>query len=114
MPAPSKAYFYNTGKLRNGIEIRAECIFQAWASEARLVGNVAPSNYNPTGPWTRILGYQATPKLDSSHPPDENGERVIGETQAEYRKVPFLLAGSSFFTLPGRNRHFGTVMQLLA
>jgi hypothetical protein len=108
------AFFYNTGRLKNGLEIYASCVFQAWASEARIVGNVASMSYNPTGPWERVLGYQATSKINSSSPPDENGEKTIGQTQSEYRKVPFLLVGSTFFTLPGQNRHFGTLMQLLA
>lgn len=108
------AFFYNNGRLKNGLEIRASCVFQAWASEAKLVGNVASMSYNPTGPWDRVLGYKATHKINSSSPPHENGEKTVGETQSEYRKVPFRLVGSTFFTLPGQNRHFETVMQLLA
>jgi len=108
------AFFYNNGRLKNGLEIRASCVFQAWASEARLVGNIASMSYNPTGPWERVLGYRATHKINSSSPPHENGEKIVGETQSEYRKVPFRLVGSTFFTLPGQNRHFETVMQLLA
>jgi len=108
------AFFYNNGRLKNGLEIRASCVFQAWASAARLVGNIASMSYNPTGPWERVLGYRATHKINSSSPPHENGEKIVGETQSEYRKVPFRLVGSTFFTLPGQNRHFETVMQLLA
>ncbi len=108
------AFFYNHGPLKNGLEIYASCVFQAWASEAKLVGNVASLSYNPTGPWDRVLGYRATSKINSSSPPYENGEKTIGQTQSEYRKVPFLLVGSTFFTLPGQNRHFETLMQLLA
>jgi hypothetical protein len=110
----SYAYFHNTGRLKNGLEIYAHCIFQAWASEAKLVGNVASRTYNPTGPWHRVMGYNATSKINSTSPPDENGEKTVGSTQAEYRKVPFVLVGSTFFKLPGQNRHFEPLMQLLA
>jgi hypothetical protein len=107
------AYFYNKGPLTNGLVIQAHCIFQAWASDARPVGNLPTRTYRPTGPWDAILAYRATSKIQSNTPPIENGEQVIGPTQDEFRRVSFSPAGATFFKLPGQNRHFGTVMQLL-
>lgn len=107
------AYFYNKGPLTNGLVIQASCTFQAWASDARPIGNLPTRTYRPTGPWDAILAYRATSKIQSNTPPIENGEHVTGPTQDEYRRVSFSPAGATFFKLPGQNRHFGTVMQLL-
>jgi hypothetical protein len=107
------AYYFNEGPLTNGLVIQAHCIFQAWASDARPVGNLPIRTYRPTGPWDAILAYRATSKIQSNTPPAENGEQVTGPTQDEYRRVSFSPAGASFFKLPGQNRHFGVVMQLL-
>jgi hypothetical protein len=107
-------FFYNTGPFRNGLVIKAACVFQAWASNIRPVGNFPTQYYNATGNWEAILGYQATSKINSNTPPHENGEKTVGPTQDEYRRVPFRAAGAVFFTLPGQNRHFGSVMNLLS
>lgn len=107
------SYFYNNGPLTNGMVIEANCVFQAWASNVKPVGNLPSQFFNPTGPWDVVLAYQATPKIQSGTPPHENGEQVTGPTQDEYRKVPFSPAGATFFTLPGQNRHFGSMLQLL-
>jgi hypothetical protein len=108
------AFFYNAGPLRNGLVIKADCVFQAWASNVRPVGNLPTEHFNPTGNWEAVLSYQATSKINSRTPPHENGEKTVGTTQDEFRKVPFRAGGAQFFTLPGQNRHFGSVMQLLA
>lgn len=107
------AYYFNKGPLTNGIVIQSHSIFQAWASDIRPLGNFPTVHYRPTGPWDAILGYRATPKLQSGSPPTENGEAVTGPTQDEFRRVSFGAAGATFFKLPGQNRHFGSVMQLL-
>ncbi len=107
-------WFFNKGPLRNGLVIKAGCVFQAWASNIRPVGNFPTQYYNATGNWDAILAYQATSKIQSNTPPHENGEKTVGPTQDEYRRVPFRAAGATFFTLPGQNRHFGSVMNLLS
>jgi hypothetical protein len=107
------SYFYNRGPLTNGLVIEASCVFQAWASNVKPVGNLPSQYFNPIGPWDGVLAYQATPMIRSGTPPHENGEQVTGPTQDEYRKVPFSPAGPTFFTLPGQNRHFGSMLQLL-
>lgn len=108
------AFFYNTGPMRNGLVIKADCVFQAWASNARPVGNLPTEQFNPIGIWEAVLSYRAISKINSRTPPHENGEKTVGITQDEFRRVPFRAAGAQFFTLPGQNRHFGSVMQLLA
>ena len=109
----SYLFFNNPGPLLNGLRIDASCVFQSWATDARPLGNIPTEHFHPTGPWHRILAYQATPMLQSGMPPIDGGDGETGPAQDEYRKVPFRLAGATFFTLPGRNRHFGEVMQLL-
>lgn len=106
-------FFSNRGPLLNGLRIDASCVFQSWATDARPVGNVPTEHFHPTGPWHRILAYQATPLINSGMPPVDGGDAETGPTHDEYRKVPFRLAGATFFTLPGRNRHFGSIIQLL-
>ena len=109
----SYASFSNQGPLLNGLRIDASCVFQSWATDAKPFGNIPTEHFHPTGPWHRILAYQATPMLNAGMPPIDDGDGETGPAQDEYRKVPFRLAGATFFTLPGRNRHFGAVMQLL-
>lgn len=110
----SYRYFSNEGFFRNGLIIEARCVFQAWATEAHPVGNVPSGSSNLTGPWERILAYNATPLLQSGTPPRENGDGSTGPSQDEYRKVPFGLSGGTYFTLPGQSRHFGSVLELLS
>jgi|LauGreDrversion4_2_1035121.scaffolds.fasta_scaffold62848_2 hypothetical protein len=107
-------WFFNKGPLKNGLVIKAGCVFQAWASNIRPVGNFPTQYYNATGNWDAVLAYQATSKIQSNTPPHENGEKTVGPTQDEYRRVPFRAAGATFFTLPGQNRHFGSIMNLLS
>lgn len=106
-------HFSNAGPLRNGLRIQASCVFQSWATDARVVGIIPSEHFQPLGPWHRVIAYQATPLLRSGMTPVENGDGAIGPAQDEFRKVPFRLAGASYFTLPGQNRHFGGLMQLL-
>jgi hypothetical protein len=108
------AFFYNQGPLRNGLVIQASCVFQAWASKIRPVGNFPTQYYSGTGGWDGILAYRATSKINSNTPPHENGEMIVGKTEDEFRRVTFRAAGAEFFTLPGQNRHFGSTINLLS